>query len=448
MNYGILILYRKKSPLFVEKSPYLSALSGNMVIVQNMKVIKKKTSHHNWRPFEDARIYAQNLGLKTLREWKAWAKSSARPDDIPANPRNIYIGNGWVSIGDWLGSGYIYNREKIFRPFKEARTFVRGLGLKNIYEWRAWVKSSDRPDDIPILPWRNYKNKGWAGLYDWLGSVPIARKKVFRPFEEAREYTQSLGLKNCHEWEVWAASGARPDDIPYNPKRVYEGKGWVSFGDWLGTGHIATCKRVFRPFKEARTFVRSLGLKNIYEWRAWVKSSDRPDDIPVLPWINYKNKGWAGLYDWLGSDPNARKKVFRPFEEARAYAQSIGLKNCHEWEIWAARGARPVDIPSSPKDVYKVQGWISFGDWLGTGHIDYKKKVFRSFSYARAFVRSLGLKNIYDWKVWLKSPERPVDIPYAPNKTYKDMGWMGFRDWLGTGRITRSKRKVQSHSTD
>jgi len=35
------------------------------------------------------------------------------------------------------------------RDFEEAREYVRGLGLKNSREWRAWCKSGERPHNIP-----------------------------------------------------------------------------------------------------------------------------------------------------------------------------------------------------------------------------------------------------------------------------------------------------------
>ena len=38
-------------------------------------------------------------------------------------------------------------------------------------------------------------------------------------------------------------------------------------GDWLGTGTVATHLRKYRSFKEARAFVRGLGLKSQAEWR-------------------------------------------------------------------------------------------------------------------------------------------------------------------------------------
>ena len=59
-------------------------------------------------------------------------------------------------------------------------------------------------------------------------------------------------------------------------------------------------KLSWRPFEEARDFVRELGLKNQSEWRNLPKDS-LPPDIPVNPVIVYANKGWAGWGDWLGT---------------------------------------------------------------------------------------------------------------------------------------------------
>ena len=46
---------------------------------------------------------------------------------------------------------------KEFRDFESAREFARSLNLKNNVEWREYLKSGDKPDDIPSNPWRSYK---------------------------------------------------------------------------------------------------------------------------------------------------------------------------------------------------------------------------------------------------------------------------------------------------
>ncbi|MFL6317835.1 MAG: hypothetical protein ACJ73C_14015 [Nitrososphaeraceae archaeon] len=72
-----------------------------------------------------------------------------------------------------------------------------------------------------------------------------------------------------------------------------------SWGDWLGTGTIASFNREFLPFSEAREFVHSFGFKNIEEWEKWHKSGQKPADIPTNPDKVYENE-WIGWGDaWL-----------------------------------------------------------------------------------------------------------------------------------------------------
>ena len=52
--------------------------------------------------------------------------------------------------------------------------------------------------------------------------------------------------------------------------------------------------------------MRSLKLKNTYEWRDYIKGKlngyePMPDNIPKSPNIVYKNCGWIGMNDWLGT---------------------------------------------------------------------------------------------------------------------------------------------------
>src|SRR5262249_2206895 len=83
----------------------------------------------NWRPFEEARAYVHGLGLGSADAWRAYSRSGRKPDDIPVAPNTVYADAGWHSWVDWLGSNG--RRVGNWRPFEEARTFVRSLGLKS-----------------------------------------------------------------------------------------------------------------------------------------------------------------------------------------------------------------------------------------------------------------------------------------------------------------------------
>ena len=254
----------------------------------------------DWRTFEEAREYIRRQGIKNLREWYAYCQSGQKPDDIPTNPRSSYKGE-WLSWGNWLGTGNIATRDREWRPFEEAREYVRALELKSQEEWVAYCKSRQKPDDIPANPRSSYKDE-FKGFGDWLGTGNVAKyertSQPFRPFLEAREFVRTLKLKNGVEWYAYCQSGQKPDDIPSDPRKAYKNE-WQGRGDWLGTGNIHAKDKVWRPYLEAREYVRALKLKSSEEWETYCTSGQKPSDIPSRPARTYESN-WRGMGDWLG----------------------------------------------------------------------------------------------------------------------------------------------------
>ncbi len=124
-------------------------------------------------------------------------------------------------------------------------------------------------------------------------------KGRYTSFTEAREFVRSLGLKNEKEWRRWCKHD-RPSDIPTTPSRTYPGE-WRGMSDWLDTGKLDNQNRTFKPFEEAREFVRSLGLMSQAEWRGWAKSDLRPPSIPSTPDRQYHDQ-FENWRDWLGTE--------------------------------------------------------------------------------------------------------------------------------------------------
>ena len=127
------------------------------------------------------------------------------------------------------------NKRVEFRPFIQARAFAHTLKLKNEAAWRLFAKSGKRPKDIPSKPNQSYKNSGWKGMGDFLGTGNLASNRItFRSFKESREFVHKLKLKSDTEWRNYCKSGKKPKDIPAKPDRTYLGKGWKGIADWLG----------------------------------------------------------------------------------------------------------------------------------------------------------------------------------------------------------------------
>src|SRR3989442_936892 len=197
--------------------------------------------------------------------------------------------------------------------------------------------------------------------------------RTWRPFAEARAFVHTLKLKNKADWLAYGKSGKRPHDIPSNPDKVYHTE-FRGYGDWLGTGTIASFNRQYRPFPEARAFVHTLNLKSSNEWRDYCKSGQKPPDIPTMP--ERYGSDYKGMGDWLGTGNVApTKRVWRPFAEARSYVRSLKLKNQDAWSAYCTSGRKPADIPASPDNTY-LDALESYGDWLGNDNISTLKRTY------------------------------------------------------------------------
>ena len=380
--------------------------------------------------FGNARDFVQSLNLKTQKEWSDYCKSGNKPNNIPVAPNLVYKNQGYNGIIDWLGSKRISNRNRKYRSFTVAKKFVQSLSLTSSISWRVYCKSGERPEDIPSHPHVIYKNKGWIGYGDFLGNITddgskIPRTKIkFCSFTVAKKFVQSLNFHSRTGWEEYRKSGNRPKDIPSAPRDMYK-KEWKGWGDFLGTGTLAPKDRQYRSFEEARKFVQGLKLKNTNDWKKYCKSGDKPNDIPKTPDQKYK-KEWKGWGDFLD---NGYTREYMSFEEARKFVQGLKLKNTNDWKKYCKSGDKPNDIPKTPDQKYKKE-WKGWGDFLDNGYT----REHMSFEEARKFAQGLGLKSSTEWRKYTKSNDKPKNIPPRPDYAYKNKGWVGYGDFLDTGR--------------
>jgi hypothetical protein len=342
-----------------------------------------------------------------------------------------------------------------WRSFAAARAFAQRLKLTGAREWRAFARGGlpakgTLASNIPRYPNQVYARAGWTSWGDFLGTGNVAPYAMtFRPFRQARAYARSLGFANVKEWEAFCRPPpgkrhTRPPDIPANPHHVYADLGWLSYGDWLGTEHVHPSKRQYRSYAEACAFVRALGIRSTLEWRMYCRGDldghdPRPRDIPSNPQHTYRGRGWVSWGAFLGTNSVApSKRTFRSFTAARAYMRKQGLRSIKEWRAWRAAGNRPADIPTAPSAFYRGKGWVSWGDFLGTGNVHPSRIRRRSFAAMRAFVRRLGLSAAREYRRAWRAGRVPKDIPL---NIWRHPEWKGWPDFLGpsyTGRAPKA----------
>ena len=324
------------------------------------------------------------------------------------------------------------------------------------------------PDIIEALD-INYEN-----FYDTISTriwQSVGRAN-WRPFEEAKRFVHTLGFNGQSAWYEYAGSPECPPDIPSSCSTVY-GSEWTTWGDWLGTGTIATRLRIFRSYEEATNFVHPLKLKNFNpEWINYCtgKRDDlpiKPDDIPSNPdrtYSEFKKRGaWGG---WLGTGTIATH--LRPhvsYEEAKEFVHGLGLKserggrkqnnldlswrNYKAGNLVATLGEIPKYIPSSPEKVYGDE--FDWPDFLGNGgkpkDVDYwtysqaRDWVIQLELHKKRIVRTEGKRknaarnkwNDFCAGLYPDLPVKPVEIPSSIHHGYKDKGYKGYRHFITPG---------------
>jgi len=219
-------------------------------------------------------------------------------------------------------------------------------------------------------------------------------------------------------------------------------------------------EKQYRSYDEAKKFVRPLKLKNYNEWVEYCKSGNKPDDIPSDPWNVYE-KEWCGNGLFLGVyDPNLEKRGYRTLHESMTVVHNLNLKNYDEWVEYCKSGEKPSTIPAEPDQVYKNEGWLGWGHWLGTvkkmtpdeEYAKMMKNEFRSFEDAKKFVQKekFSGRKLHEqyWYNYCRSGNKPDDIPSHPDIVYYEE-WKGFADFFDTGKpeyrsFEEAKKFVQS----
>lgn len=142
------------------------------------KLHKDAVIDFKFRKFEDVRTYAQALNFSSKKQWYAWAKTSSCPEGMPTEPQIAYAKKGWISWGDFLGTGSeveMLGEKRRLKTFQEAKNFAVSLNLKGQKEWYAMAQTSALPDDIPANPDKYYAKLGWKSWVHFLGAEKKAQ---------------------------------------------------------------------------------------------------------------------------------------------------------------------------------------------------------------------------------------------------------------------------------
>lgn len=333
-----------------ELSHFFEVQSGKSI---NLTTTKKKRC--------DIVIKSQSLIIEY--DGFYWHKNSSQKDTLQTNQ---LTSNGWTVIR--------IREEPLDKLFEKDKLLSKKLKLidKCIIVFNHLLEMNL----IPKSKVTDIKRYIKAGKLISIDKDLTSLK--WRKFDLARKWVHKQNISSENEWRIF--SKKLPNDIPSQPQEVYSLR-WKHWGDWLGNGQLPL-QKTFKSFVDARSFVRTLHLKDSRQWKKYISRNLKPNDIPSNPHNAYNNKGWISWMDWLGTEKSAkRKRQWIPYIQAAKIAKSYNLQSETEWRKFTKQPTFPNLLPRSPANVY-LKDWKSWGHFLGTRNISNKqKKLNKCFPY-------------------------------------------------------------------
>lgn len=175
-----------------------------------------------------------------------------------------------------------------------------------------------------------------------------------------------------------------------------------------------------------------MGFKNIDDWKKFTKTLEFPNNIPKAPHFVYEKKGeWISFGHWLGTNRVATNNIkFLDYSKAIKIVHKLKISTNTEWANYCKSGKLPTNIPKAPAQVYKNNGWSSWGEWLGTKRIATKDIAYYNFMEVKKILEANAVKNRMSYFKFIKANNYKLSFPSAPERTYKKH-WKGWADFLG-----------------
>ena len=186
-----------------------------------------------------------------------------------------------------------------FILFADAKVIIKLKQFKTSINFKIWAFSAERPTNVPVAPEMVYRSE-WKGWGDFLGNVSLRKGQkrrppkdiVFMEYSDAKILAQSLMLKTVNDFKVWASCGERPITFPSNPD-IYYRDCWEGYRVFLGNA-----APIFLSLEQYTRLVAPMSLRTEADFRAWAKTSQRPNNAPSNPDKYYK-QSWVGWRAFL-----------------------------------------------------------------------------------------------------------------------------------------------------
>ncbi len=358
---------------------------------------------------------------------------------------------GYILIPIFIPDGVDFDQAADDQGFNEVSLTVRALATtdRRIFDYLKSISEGKKPKSgspVDGLTSINQLYKVEADQFNNAINLKVWDRVSFTnfySFEDARNFSRKLNLKNLREWQLYAKS-KRPNYIPSAPQSTYEKK-WKGWGDWLGSG-VISINKIYQnlSYEKSKKIVSKYKIKNSTTHRYIWKEKLKKLNIPKYPEIVFKNKGWISWPDYLGVKIIPGRVNWRSFKDAKSYLRKLKFKSRLEYRDFISKNKFDKDkirLPYKAPTIYKDK-WTSWKDFIGPSYDAYGLSKFNkgkhlkksiSYSNAKKILRKFKIKNQNEfYRIWHNSKLSTKGIPKNSDRFYKrTKEWVSWEDYLG-----------------
>jgi len=246
--------------------------------------------------------------------------------------------------------------------FEEFKNWVKDNlpNVKTLREWKDCIKSKLIPDYIPKYPYRVYPEmRNWGEVFGTGKLHNIELTKDYLSYNDAKKYIEKFKFKSGVDWfkryyEVDTSL------LPKKPHRYYKKRGWLGWGDFLGTGNLRNSekRKIYVSYEECKLFAKQ---NNINSQKKWYSFKNKPFNIPKSPNTIYTDcwKSWNEFFDRI--DKNI-KFNYLSYNDAKEFLKKFNIENYKNYKSFIKGKTKEYRLHSRPNEYYKE--WISWDDYL------------------------------------------------------------------------------------
>lgn len=203
------------------------------------------------------------------------------------------------------------------------------------------------------------------------------------------------------------------------------------------SGGVGGRLQPFLDYDDAKNFIKNNlpSFSSITEYRLFLKKNKKIYPfLPLHPQDVYQlRKQWVNWSDFLSTNiisDNSRHDNFYSYDESVFFLKKLSLKTRKEY-IDYIKSTKNTKLPYHPDRTYKNKGWVNYSTYLSRNIPSSKEKNqnFPTYSDAKKILEKYNILSVSDYRERLSKKE--FMLPYHPDRTYKNKGWVNWFDYLG-----------------